>query len=143
MTIELRASVVLRDRATLLVVLPDTDGSAWDLPGGPVLPGEAVQEAARRLVLAQTGVRVALANLVGVYTLALSGGTQLRAVFTAYAPPERTAPGQGLRELRWVDLQELAAQPDSQLASPALIRRIVDDVRAGYRYPLSVLSELS
>jgi 8-oxo-dGTP pyrophosphatase MutT (NUDIX family) len=57
---------VLRDGAVLLQERGDTGG--WGFPGGAVELGETAHDAAVREVLEETGVRVEVTGLIGVYT---------------------------------------------------------------------------
>ena len=51
-----------------LLLMQRSDNGAWGLPGGYVEIGESVVQAAAREVLEETGVRVELGRLVGVYS---------------------------------------------------------------------------
>lgn len=58
-------AVVLRDQEVLLV---KRDSPAlWELPGGGVLAGETLEDAVRREVQEETGVRVEIVDLLGWY----------------------------------------------------------------------------
>jgi ADP-ribose pyrophosphatase YjhB (NUDIX family) len=58
-------AVVLRDQDVLLV---KRDSPAlWELPGGAVLAGESLEDAVRREVREETGVRVEIVDLLGWY----------------------------------------------------------------------------
>ncbi len=54
------------DRSILL--MQRADNGLWGLPGGYVEPGESVVTAARREVEEETGVRIEVGRLVGVYS---------------------------------------------------------------------------
>ncbi|HJS18495.1 MAG TPA: NUDIX domain-containing protein [Anaerolineales bacterium] len=45
-----------------------TDNGQWCLPGGAMDPGESIAEACEREVFEETGLRVRLKRLVGVYS---------------------------------------------------------------------------
>ena len=51
-----------------LLLMQRSDNGAWGLPGGYVEIGESVTAAAAREVLEETGVRVEVGRLVGVYS---------------------------------------------------------------------------
>jgi len=69
---ELRLSVsalVWRDRERQeLLLMQRSDNRCWGLPGGYVEPGESVTAAAEREVYEETGVRIAVGRLAGVYS---------------------------------------------------------------------------
>jgi ADP-ribose pyrophosphatase YjhB (NUDIX family) len=69
---ELRLSVsavVWRDGARReLLLMQRSDNAYWGLPGGYVELGETVAAAAAREVFEETGVRVTVGRLVGVYS---------------------------------------------------------------------------
>src|SRR5690606_5365766 len=74
---ELRISVsavVWRDEprasggARELLLIQRSDNAHWGLPGGYVERGEAVADAVAREVFEETGVRIAVGRLVGVYS---------------------------------------------------------------------------
>ncbi len=58
--------VIIEDGKVLLGLRRDSDW--WNLPGGGMELGETVDEALRREVLEETGLRVRVGRLVGVYS---------------------------------------------------------------------------
>lgn len=58
--------VVIRENSVLLA--KRTDFEVWGLPGGEIETGETPAEAATREVLEETGLKVRLTRLVGLYT---------------------------------------------------------------------------
>jgi len=51
-----------------ILLMQRSDNGHWGLPGGHVEPGESVADAALREVLEETGWRIELGRLVGVYS---------------------------------------------------------------------------
>ncbi|HXH83285.1 MAG TPA: NUDIX domain-containing protein [Candidatus Tectomicrobia bacterium] len=65
-----RASVsaVIFDRRGRVLLQQRSDGGQWGLPGGSVEVGESVVDAVMREVAEETGLRVAVRRLVGIYS---------------------------------------------------------------------------
>jgi ADP-ribose pyrophosphatase YjhB (NUDIX family) len=61
-------SAVIFDRRGQLLLQQRSDGGQWGLPGGSVEIGESVRDATAREVLEETGLRVVVRRLVGVYS---------------------------------------------------------------------------
>jgi ADP-ribose pyrophosphatase YjhB (NUDIX family) len=75
-----------------------SDNGLWGLPGGYVEPGESVVEATEREVLEETGCRIRVGRLVGVYSdparqvIAYADGRRIQAVNLCF---EAVALGRG------------------------------------------------
>jgi ADP-ribose pyrophosphatase YjhB (NUDIX family) len=99
---ELRLSVsavVWRDPARAeMLLMRRSDNGHWGLPGGYVEPGESVAEAAAREVFEETGVKVQVGRLIGVYSdpgrqvIEYPDGNRIQAVNLCF---EAMAVGQG------------------------------------------------
>jgi ADP-ribose pyrophosphatase YjhB (NUDIX family) len=69
-----------------ILLMQRSDNGHWGLPGGHVEPGESVAEAALREVFEETGWRIELGRLVGVYseparqTVEVRGGERVQLV---------------------------------------------------------------
>jgi ADP-ribose pyrophosphatase YjhB (NUDIX family) len=67
--LRLGCSAIIFDEARQKVLLTKrTDNGQWCLPGGAMEAGESVTECCLREVLEETGLRVRLTRLVGVYS---------------------------------------------------------------------------
>lgn len=60
--------VLVFDRAGRLLLERRSDCGLWGLPGGRIEAGESVREAAMREVLEETGLRIRVIGLQGVYS---------------------------------------------------------------------------
>ncbi|MCS7010878.1 MAG: NUDIX domain-containing protein, partial [Anaerolineales bacterium] len=68
-TLRLGCSAILLDETGTRVLLTcRRDNGQWCLPGGRVDPGETVAAAIEREVLEETGLRVRVKRLTGVYS---------------------------------------------------------------------------
>lgn len=116
----------------------------WNLPGGHLELGETVQQGARREVIEETGLQVALSALVGIYTTIRKPDYQaIRFVFAAEHDGSEPSPGSDILAVRWFALAEVDALPDAELVGGQRLRRILQDVESGQRFPLSALVELT
>lgn len=61
-------TVAVRDDVGRLLLIHRTDNGRWALPGGGIDPGETVREAGVRETEEETGYRVRITGLVGIYT---------------------------------------------------------------------------
>ena len=51
-----------------ILLIQRADNGHWGLPGGHVEPGESVAQAAAREVLEETGCKIEVGRLIGVYS---------------------------------------------------------------------------
>jgi 8-oxo-dGTP pyrophosphatase MutT (NUDIX family) len=62
------AAVVWDARREKILLTRRSDNGKWCLPGGGMEPGESAAEAVEREVFEETGVRVRVTRLIGIYT---------------------------------------------------------------------------
>jgi len=100
--------------------------------------------AAVRETLEETGYRIALTALVGIYRwqAPVAGATFVRFAFAGevIAHEAGRALDDGIVRALWLPYDDLAARRDTH-RSP-LVLRCVDDYRAGLRRPLDLVTEM-
>ena len=138
------ATIVVRDGAFLLVEEETRAGVRLNQPAGHLEAGETLVAAAIRETLEETRYRVAPTALVGIYRwqAPVTGATFIRYAFAAdvVAHEAHRTLDEGILRAFWLSYDDLIASRD-QHRSP-LVRRCVDDFRAGVRRPLDFVTEL-
>lgn len=66
--LRLGVSAIIFNEQGKFLLTQRADNGQWCLPGGAVEPGESVAEACEREVLEETGLRVRVKRLVGIYS---------------------------------------------------------------------------
>jgi 8-oxo-dGTP pyrophosphatase MutT (NUDIX family) len=135
------ATIVERDDRYLLVYEESDGRMVYNQPAGHLEQGETLAQAAIRETLEETGWTVALTGVVGVnlYTAPSNGVTYFRTTFIADAvshDPTR-ALDTGIIEAVWLTFEEVVERK-AELRSPMTLQ-IIEDYRAGRRFPLGVV----
>lgn len=110
-------TAVVQDGAGRLLVIHKTDNDLWALPGGGHDIGERVADTVVREVEEETGIRVQVEGLVGLYTdpdhvLEYDDGEvrqQFSICFRARPVGGRLRTSSESKEVRWVDASDLDA----------------------------------
>lgn len=128
-----------RDSRGRLLLIQKVDNGFWALPGGAMDLGESIRDAAVREVEEETGVRVEVTGLVGIYTdpghvMAYDDG-EVRQEFSVcfHACPISGEPredGTETKAARWVELADLPG-----LSIHPSMRRRIDAALAGGTEP--------
>ena len=139
------ATIVERDGRFLFVEEETRAGRKLNQPAGHLESGESLPAAAVRETLEETAWSVVPTALVGIYRLeaADNGTTFVRFTFCADArahDPLRILDA-GIVRAVWLTYDEMVARRADH-RSP-LVQRCVDDYRAGARWPLEFVKEVS
>jgi len=139
------ATIVPRAGRFLLVEETVRGELVLNQPAGHLESGESLHAAACRETLEETGWRVELTGLVGVYQWTPSGTDSHFVRFTFAARPLDHDPGRpldaGIVRALWLSRDEVAQQR-ARLRSPMVLRGI-DDYLAGRQLPLEAVVLLS
>ncbi|WP_407550562.1 NUDIX domain-containing protein [Streptomyces sp. Pv4-95] len=130
-------TAVVRDADGRLLLIHKTDNDLWALPGGGHDIGESIAEAVVREVEEETGIRVAVDDVSGLYTdprhvMAYDDGEvrqQFSICFRARPTGGSLRTSDESKEVRWVapaDLDALDIHPSMRLR----IRHGMDDSRS-------------
>jgi ADP-ribose pyrophosphatase YjhB (NUDIX family) len=135
------AAVIERDGKYLLVEEETAGGLAFNQPAGHLEEGESLVDAVVRETLEETAYHFRPTHLVGIYNWRRPDGevTYLRFAFAGELrgwEADRRLDA-GIVAAHWLTLEEVDACA-ARHRSP-LIRRCIDDLRAGKRHPLDLL----
>jgi 8-oxo-dGTP pyrophosphatase MutT (NUDIX family) len=135
------ATIVQREQRFLLVEEIVDGETVYNQPAGHIDANERIMDAAVRETLEETGYRVRLDHLTGIYTVAGKGGvTYYRFCFAASFLEDTGRPlDQGIVGPRWFTMDEIRGL-GSRLRSP-LVVKCLEDYQAGRRFPLDIIFE--
>lgn len=112
------AGIVVRDDDRVLVIRRDDNGQ-WEAPGGVLELDESFEDGVRREVLEETGLKVAVERLTGVYKNLTHGIVAL--VYRCRPADGDTCPTAEAREVRWMTKEEVQSA-----MNPAFAVRVLD-----------------
>ncbi|HET7699415.1 MAG TPA: NUDIX hydrolase [Candidatus Limnocylindria bacterium] len=118
--------LVVRDGKLLLVRRERAPYKGyWDIPGGFLEADEHPREGARREAREETGLRIALDALLGVYHDKSGADHTLNLYYQAHVTGGRERPGDDADALRWFAPREIP----SRIAFPGHTRAVMRDWR--------------
>jgi ADP-ribose pyrophosphatase YjhB (NUDIX family) len=107
-----------RNDADEILLIRRTDNDNWALPGGAMDLGESLPDAAVRETAEETGIRVEITGLVGIYTdprhvVLYTSNHEVRQEFSVVftARPVGGEPSNESREVRWVAPDAVGSLP--------------------------------
>lgn len=137
------ATVVESDGKFLLVFEKDGDRCVYNQPAGHWDEGETIQQAAIRETREETGWEVKLNYIIGQYQYYSPHNhvTYFRTAFAATATQRVSDKlDKEIIEAVWLSYEEIV-QRREQMRSPLVIR-VIDDYRAGKKFPLDLIDHV-
>jgi 8-oxo-dGTP diphosphatase len=129
------ASAVVLGPVGRILAVQRRDTGAWVPPGGVVEEHEQVSDAARREVLEETGIQVALIMLTGIYQNVSTDVVSF--VYTAKPTGDITPrPSDETSQIRWLTIIEA-----EELMAPAFFMRVRDAVSADPKPIMRTIAE--
>jgi 8-oxo-dGTP pyrophosphatase MutT (NUDIX family) len=134
------ATLVCRQNDFLLVEEWEESALVLNQPAGHLDENESLEDAAVRETLEETGWRVQLRHITGIYlyTAPRTGITYLRTCYLADPIEQTRRPlDEGIERIIWMTRDQIA-QESSRWRGP-LVLKCIDDHLAGHSYPLSLV----
>ena len=112
------SGIVVREDDRVLVIRRDDNGQ-WEAPGGVLELGESFENGVRREVLEETGLKITVERLTGVYKNLTHGIVAL--VYRCRPAGGDAHPTAEAREVRWMTREEVQSA-----MNPAFAVRVLD-----------------
>ncbi len=112
----------------------------FNLPGGHVDARESFINAPVREVLEETGLKIKLKSIIGVYAGYVKLTYFVRTVFTACKTKIKLNPGKEVIDAKFFSVNEILKMKNYQLARADVLKKIVKDYRRGARFSLRLLN---
>ena len=106
---KLVVNVIVERRGRLLLMRRAIEPryGAWTMPGGFLEIDESVEECAAREALEETGVKVSIVDIVGVYSKPTPEGPGIVSIVFRGRASGRASPGREALEVRWFRPEEI------------------------------------
>lgn len=118
----------------------------WNFPTGHLKFGESLSSGAIREAEEETGYKVSLLGLIGVYTyISPTNHHVIRFLMSGRAEAELTLPSrEEIAAVHWWTFEELdTLMTDDELWAPTVMRRMLQDAKRMFWTPLNVLTEFA
>ncbi|MGD1933513.1 MAG: NUDIX hydrolase [Candidatus Phaeomarinobacter sp.] len=115
-------SVAVMQADKVLLVLREREGreALWAFPGGKVEVGETLQQAAKRELIEETGIKADISKVLGAYSIVAQSIVYHLTVFTAAYLDGVAVAGDDAADVRWVTPQDAQSLPLAEHMADAL-----------------------
>jgi len=138
------AVLIEQDGKLLCVKQNAAKGGKISIPAGHLESGEMVLDGTMREILEETGYKIAVLTLVGIYNRAQEVGIRIGFAFTAcITGSDESAKTDEIAEMLWLSRHEvLNLITSTNLYRPEYSGRVLTDWARGVTYPLEAIKEI-
>ncbi|MFZ5966222.1 MAG: NUDIX domain-containing protein [Bacillota bacterium] len=116
----------------------------WNLPSGRLENNEKIVDAVIREVEEETGYKVTVSGLTGIYNFFSETNTQviLFNFIGEVVGGDLQYDHEEIINVKWLSMEEISELKDDELRNCRLIRNIINDVRDKCIVPLDIINDL-
>lgn len=116
----------------------------WNLPLGRLENKEKILNAATREVEEETGYKVSISGLLGIYNFISINNDQV--IFFCYVGQVDTGilkyNNNEIMNVKWLSFDEITKLSDDKLRTHTLIRKIISDLKSKPILPLDIVNDM-
>ena len=144
MSFVIRVSALISEKDKILFVQEGKENyhyGRWNLPGGHLEEGEAIEQAVIREIKEETGLNIKLKGLIGIYTLR-AHKHYFHYVFSADKVSGNLKAQEGeILDLAWMSKRDVELMADSAFVYPHILSQMLCDHDENNSIPLDYISE--
>lgn len=140
------AGCVVQDNNRILMVQEGqgVEKGLWNFPMGKLENNEKILNAAIREVEEETGYKISISGLLGIYNFISINNDQ--AVLFCYVGQVTDGiikyDNNEIIDVKWLSPDEIAGISDNKLRTHTLIRRIISDLKSKTIVPLDIINDM-
>jgi ADP-ribose pyrophosphatase YjhB (NUDIX family) len=140
-------SVVILKGKNILMVKEGSDDyfKKWYIPSGHLERDERILDAAKREFFEETGYKVRISSLTGVYCYTGRGNSKcIRFNFLGkIVGGHLGSDDEEILDIKWFPINKIKMMKSDQLKRPKLVKEIIKDVETGNKYPMNMIHDVS
>lgn len=140
------AGCVLQDKDRILMVQEGqgVEKELWNFPSGKLENNEKILNAAIREVEEETGYKISISGLLGVYNFISINNDQV--IFFCYIGQVTAGipkyDNDEIINVKWLSFDEITELSDDKLRTHTLIRKVISDLKSKRILPLDIINDM-